>query len=113
MRPLRKGSARSGLRDGLAKLVQHEITKLGLEIGKALHEIATDEPGEAVDNAEASGSNLAENITELQAAIVGGAIKQACEDMAIDEEAFFRYLNENIWRLTRALEASNLLDKVV
>lgn len=49
------------------------------------------------------------------AAILGGAIDQALEDMGHDKglrEIFWRYANENCWRMTRSLRASGQLGKI-
>lgn len=86
MRPLRKGAARTGLQRGLEELALSRS-------------ISTTE------------ESLLTRVSRLQAAVLGGALKQTCDDMKIDVEVFFRYTNENIWRLTRALGASNLLDQ--
>lgn len=92
MRPLRKGAARTGLTDGLAKLF---------------------------DGAEVKTSEEAHAVARRQAAVLGGAIEEALREMypgnpgqqAATSQMFWRYTNENLWRLTRALEASRLLDK--
>lgn len=92
MRPLRKGAARTGLINGLKALAY--FVRYGPE-------------------AAGKGDEVLDRTAELEATILGGAVVQTCKDMGIDEEIFFRYTNENVWRLTRALKASNLLDKVV
>jgi len=64
---------------------------------------------------------LTENLAKLTggdvsltqaAAILGGAIDAALEDMCVEREIFWRYANENTWRLWRALEASGTLKEV-
>jgi len=60
-------------------------------------------------------SELRARESKLVAAILGGAIDQALEDMGHDKglrEIFWRYANENCWRMTRSLRASGQLDKI-
>lgn len=97
MKPLRKGKARSELAQGLAKLI-----------------VSAPQSGEA-----GSTAGFTERVSQLQAAVLGGAIEEALREMypgnpgqqAATAQMFWRYTNENLWRLTRALEASGLLDK--
>lgn len=52
---------------------------------------------------------------KLVAAVLGGAVEAALEDMGHDKglrEIFWRYTNDNCWRMTRALRASGQLDKI-
>lgn len=98
MRPLRKGAARTALASGLAKLAQVKIESFAAAV-PAERQLAS------------------VGIAQLQAAVLGGAIEEAIREMfPLAEQKkitadFWRYTNENLWRLTRALEASNLLDK--
>jgi hypothetical protein len=97
MKPLRKGKARSELAQGLAKLI-----------------VSAPQSGEA-----GSTAGFTERVSQLQAAVLGGAIEAALlelkfQSLPSDKEVlatFWRLTNENLWRLTRALEASGLLDK--
>ena len=93
MKPLRKGVARTGLAEGLRELA-------------AKH----------VNGAEDSKWPSIERMTQLQAAVLGGAIEESLReifraDQKRMSEVFWRLTNENLWRLTRALEASGLLLK--
>lgn len=94
MKPLRKGAARTGLAKGL-----HELAVKGL---LAKPELFTQ---------ELPGGLSATQISQIQAAVLGGAIEETLREMKIDRDAFWRYTVENLWRLTRALEASGLLLK--
>lgn len=98
MRPLRSGAARSGLATGLETIAQKLAEKSVIgdnSIGRS-------------------------TIAQLQAAVAGGAVEQALQDLHPDwtpqqhreyARDFWRLTNENLWRLTRTLEASGSLDK--
>lgn len=116
MRPLRKGKARTDLATGLALLAQRPIDKSAKELIEKL-----EQAGDSANVTEPDIEPLASTIAQLQAAVLGGAIEEALKEMktmSVDRmnekdfiSSFWRLANENLWRLTRALEASHLLDK--
>jgi len=87
--------------------------------GKARTELA-----EAIEELLLQGDTLPVDLQELRqrdsklvAAILGGAIEEALFEVTgtrdkAQRALFWRYLNHNIFDLTRTLKASNLLDKV-
>lgn len=99
MKPLRPGAARSGLQEGLSNLAHHKRYQ-------------------SVKDSVADGELV--TIATVQAAVLGGAVEQALQDLhpgwtsqQHKEYArdFWRLANENLWRLTRTLEASGTLNK--
>jgi hypothetical protein len=89
MKPLGPGKARTELADGLIELQRFD----------------SEDPAKPA-------------LTATQvAAVLGGAIEEALYEVTGTRDKqqralFWRYLNHNIFDLTRTLKASNLLDKV-
>lgn len=78
--------------------------KARTELDKNIREIADSLPMDAVHDK-----------IFVVSAVLGGAINAALEDMGHDKglrEVFWRYANENCWRMTRSLRASGQLEKI-
>jgi len=87
MKPMKKGKARTELRNEIFDLLVQRTPPQDIDPQAVL----------------------------IVAAVLGGAIDQALEDMGHDKglrEVFWRYANENCWRMTRSLRASGQLDKI-
>ena len=104
MRPMKPGAARSALAENIGSLLLQAL-----------------DGGMPADLSE-----LRARDGKLVAKVLGGALEQALDDMYLEDhgfareparrreflERFWRYFNDNTWRLARALRASNQLDKI-